>query len=71
MNDVANNKIFVAIAAYRGAISLYDDYADVHYNLARTLDKLGRDIEAEHHWAKFLKLAPDSPWADEAEQRLR
>lgn len=61
----------LAIAAYRGALSLYGDYADVHYNLARTLDDLGRDIEAKHHWEKFLRLSPDSPWADEAEQRLR
>lgn len=61
----------LAIAAYRGAISLYEDYSEVHYNLARTLDKLGREIEAEHHWAKFLELAPDSPWAEEAQERLR
>ena len=61
----------LAIAAYRGALSLYHDYADVHYNLARTLDELGRDIEAKHHWSRFLDLAPESPWADEAERRLR
>lgn len=60
----------LAIAAYRGALTLYEDYADVHYNLARALDEVGRDIEAKHHWKKFLKLAPDSPWADEAIGRL-
>ena len=26
--------------------------------------------EAESHWRAFLRLAPDSPWADEARERL-
>ncbi len=56
----------LAIAAFRGALSLYDDYADVHYNLARTLEDAGRDLEAKHHWSRFLELVPDSPWAAEA-----
>lgn len=60
----------LAIAAFRGALSLYEDYADVHYNLARVLEETGRDIEARHHWSKFLKLAPDSPWAAEAVERI-
>lgn len=63
-------QIDLAIAAYRGALTLFEDYADVHYNLARALDDLGRDVEAKHHWGRFLELAPDSPWADEAQQRL-
>lgn len=60
----------LAIAAFRGALSLNDDYADVHYQLARSLDDAGRDVEARHHWSRFLELAPDSPWAAEARQRL-
>ncbi len=60
----------LAVAAYRGALDLHDDYPDAHYNLARVLDDLGRDVEATHHWKRFLILAPDSPWAAEAQSRL-
>ena len=61
----------LAIAAFRGAISLNDDYADVHYHLARVLDDVGRDVEAKHHWSRFLELAPESPWAAEALERTQ
>ncbi len=60
----------LAVAAFQGALQLCDDYPDVHYNLARTLDELGRSVEAEPHWRRFCDLAPDSPWAMEARQRL-
>lgn len=56
----------LAIAAFRGALLLHDQYADVHYNLARALEDVGHDIEARHHWSRFLELSPDSPWAAEA-----
>lgn len=60
----------LAVAAFQGTLSLHYDYPDVHYHLARTLDDLGRSEEAQRHWEEFLRLAPDSPWADEAWQRL-
>lgn len=60
----------LAVAAFEGALRYHDDYPDVHYHLARTLDDLGRDEEAEGYWRQFLTLAPDSPWADEARDRL-
>jgi tetratricopeptide (TPR) repeat protein len=60
----------LAIAAFEGALALEADYPDVHFHLARTLDAIGRKPEAEAHWQTFLSLAPDSPWADEAEARL-
>ena len=60
----------LAIAAFRGAIELHEEYPDAHYNLARVLDDQGQDIEARHHWQRFLDLAPTSPWAAEAESRL-
>ena len=60
----------LAVAAFRGALSLYPDYAEVHYSLARTLDDLDRPVEAEHHWKRFLQLSPESPWAGEASERL-
>ncbi|WP_145049843.1 MerR family transcriptional regulator [Lignipirellula cremea] len=60
----------LAVAAFQGALSRHDDYPDVLYHLARTLDDLGRQREADQNWRKFLEGAPTSPWADEARQRL-
>lgn len=60
----------LAVAAFQGALEFHPDYPDVHFHLARTLDDLGRGDEAQTHWATFLSLAPDSPWADEARCRL-
>lgn len=60
----------LAVAAFQGALVYHADYADVHYHLARALDALDRHDEAESHWRAFLELAADSPWADEATQRV-
>jgi tetratricopeptide (TPR) repeat protein len=60
----------LAAAAFEGAISLHPDYADAHFHLARTLDDLDRRDEATLHWREFLHLAPESPWADAARERL-
>ena len=61
----------LAIAAFQGALQFHGDFPDVHYHLARVLDDLGRSSEAEGHWSRFLELAADSPWADEARSRLQ
>jgi len=34
------------------------------------LDELRRYEEGLNHWREFLALAPDSPWAEQARQRL-
>lgn len=60
----------LAIAALEGAILHHPDYADAHYHLARLLDEAEAASDAEVHWQRFLELAPESPWADEALQRL-
>jgi tetratricopeptide (TPR) repeat protein len=60
----------LAVAAFEGALAQHPEYADVHFHLARTLDELGRDKEADQHWQQFLGLAPESPWAATARQRL-
>lgn len=60
----------LAISAFEGALKYHRDFPDVHFHLARTLDELGRREEAEIHWREFLDLAPDSPWAQEAENRI-
>ena len=60
----------LAEAAFRGALEYHPDYADAHYHLARLLDRAGRTAEASRHWQLFMNLAPASPWADEARDRI-
>jgi len=65
-----NSQIDLALAAFRGAIELHEEYSEAHYHLASLLDELGEEVEAEQHWLRFLELAPESPWAQEARDRL-
>ncbi len=60
----------LAEAAFRGALEYHPDYADAHYHLARLLDRAHRSNEAICHWRLFVSLAPASPWADEARDRI-
>jgi len=60
----------LAAAALQGVLTLHEEYPDAHYNLARVLNDLGHDLEARHHWRRFLELAPASPWAAEAQRQL-
>jgi tetratricopeptide (TPR) repeat protein len=60
----------LAEAAFRGALEYHPDYADAHYHLARLLDRANRGSEASRHWQLFMSLAPDSPWVDEARERI-
>lgn len=60
----------LAEAAFRGALEFHPNYADAHYHLARLLDRTDRSAAAVGHWRSFLDLAPASPWADEAYQRM-
>lgn len=65
-----SGQLELAVAAFEGALAFHDDYPDVHYHLARALDEMGQNVAAAEHWDAFRKLAPDSPWADEAQARL-
>ena len=47
-----------AVAAYYRALALNPHYADAHYNLADTLEDLGRLPEAREHWLTYLELEP-------------
>lgn len=64
------NEPEMAVSAFRGALGVHEDYPDVHFHLARLLDDLQQFEQAESHWQKFLRLAPESPWAQEARERL-
>jgi len=54
----------LSVSAFQGALLHHPDYADVHYHLGKTLQKLGKPIEAEHHLERFRELMPNSPWAE-------
>ncbi|HTN75813.1 MAG TPA: tetratricopeptide repeat protein [Pirellulaceae bacterium] len=60
----------LALAALEGALAHHPEYSDAHYQLARLLDDAGRGDEALTHWRRFVELSPDSPWSDEAHERL-
>jgi tetratricopeptide (TPR) repeat protein len=60
----------LAAAAFEGALAFHGDYPDAHYHLAHVLDDLGRPSEAEVHWRAFLELSADSPWTEQARERL-
>ena len=62
--------VALAEAAFRGALEYHPDYADAHYHLAKLLDRMNRRPEAARHWNLFMNLAPASPWADEARERI-
>lgn len=60
----------LAVAAFEGTLQQFNDYADVHFHLARALDDLGQTSKANQHWQRFIELAPASPWAEEAQHRI-
>ena len=60
----------LALAALEGVLRQEPGYADAHWHIAGVLLNLGRTREARHHLGTFLALAPESPWASLARQRL-
>jgi tetratricopeptide (TPR) repeat protein len=60
----------LALAALEGVLRQEPDYADAHWHIAGVLADMGRARDARHHLATFLTLAPESPWAALARQRL-
>jgi tetratricopeptide (TPR) repeat protein len=60
----------LAEAAFLGALKYHPNYADAHYHLARLLDRKEQSTAALRHWQRFMDLAPASPWADEARERV-
>jgi tetratricopeptide (TPR) repeat protein len=60
----------LAAATLEGALAYHAEFADVHYHLAHVLERLARVDEAVNHYRTFLALAPESPWAEAARDRL-
>ena len=60
----------LATAAFEGVLRQQPDYADAHWHLAGVLAELDQHGNARQHLQSFLALAPESPWADVARDRL-
>lgn len=68
LNEMGETEL--AAAAFQGALDTHEGFADAHFHLAQTLETLGEMSKATSHWRRFLEIAPDGPWADEALRRL-
>ncbi|RIK77220.1 MAG: hypothetical protein DCC67_12940 [Planctomycetota bacterium] len=60
----------LAAATFEGALAYHPDFADVYYHLAGVLERLGLHEQAHARLRTFLELAPESPWAEVARDRL-
>jgi tetratricopeptide (TPR) repeat protein len=60
----------LALAALDGVLRQQPDYADAHWHMAGVLHDVGRGVESQRHLRTFLSLAPESPWATMARERL-
>jgi tetratricopeptide (TPR) repeat protein len=60
----------LAIAALEGVLHQQPDYADAHWHMAGLLEAVDREPESRRHLELFISLAPESPWADAARDKL-
>ncbi len=60
-----------AIELLGRATDLEPEFADAHFNLAVVLQERGRGAEALPHWATYLALEPDGPYAPIARTHVR
>jgi tetratricopeptide (TPR) repeat protein len=61
----------LALAAFEGVLAQQPDYADAHWHMAGVLFDIGHASAARRRLRTFLALAPESPWATLARERLR
>ncbi|MEO1993290.1 MAG: tetratricopeptide repeat protein [Pirellulales bacterium] len=61
----------LALAALEGVLRQEPDYADAHWHIASVLHECGQISNARQHLRIFLTLAPESPWAAIARERLQ
>ena len=48
--------------------ALNQHYADAHFYLAVTLEKMGRSPDARAHWRAYERLAPQGEWVELAKE---
>jgi tetratricopeptide (TPR) repeat protein len=60
----------LALAALDGVLRQQPDYADAHWHMASVLHDVGQKLDSQRHLRTFLALAPESPWATMARERL-
>jgi CHAT domain-containing protein len=63
--------VLESVAAALKAVELKPDLREARFNFALTLERFSLDNQARAGWNAYLKLDPDSPWAQEAEDHLR
>lgn len=59
-----------ACRAFRQTLAVDPAEPRAHYNLADTLDDLGRTAEALPHWQSYLRCDGASRWAKHARGRI-
>ena len=59
-----------AVLFYKKAIHEDPEFADAHFNLARVLESQGEKEEAREHWLYYLRLDPNSKWAEHVKTLL-
>ena len=57
-----------AQALLPGSAALNPYYADTHFYLAVTLEKMGLSQEARPHWRSYQQLAPQGEWVELARE---
>lgn len=60
-----------ALESFNRAVQSSPSFADAHFNLAMVLEDLGHRQEARPHWETYLRLDPNSAWADIARTHLK
>ncbi len=63
-------EVQAAVLNFRRALRSDPAFADAHFNLAMALSDQGHEREARDHWETYLKLDPESPWAEIARRYL-
>ena len=59
-----------ALLNFERAVQSDPGFADAHFNLAMALHDIGREREARTHWETYLRLDPQSSWAEIARRHM-